>query len=65
MEQPLHSGTRFLLYTDGMTEAANADDDLFGIDRLKSTLPPRPDSRRRRQPTTVDDHRHLVRAATG
>jgi len=38
MEQPLHSGSRFLLYTDGAIEAANADDDLFGIDRLKSTF---------------------------
>jgi sigma-B regulation protein RsbU (phosphoserine phosphatase) len=38
LEQPLCAATRFLLYTDGLIEAANADDDLFGLERLKSTL---------------------------
>ena len=38
LERPLDTGSRFLLYTDGLVEAANADDDLFGIDRLKSAF---------------------------
>ena len=38
LEQPLHDGDRFLLYTDGLIEAANAEDDLFGVERLKGTL---------------------------
>ncbi len=29
---------RFLLYTDGLIEAANRGDDLFGIDRVERTL---------------------------
>ena len=32
---PLDAGDRFLLYTDGLIEAANAADDLFGLERLK------------------------------
>jgi phosphoserine phosphatase RsbU/P len=35
VERPLCIGDRFLLYTDGLVEATNADDDLFGLDRLK------------------------------
>ena len=38
LEESLRTGSRFLLYTDGLIEAANADDDLFGIERLKSTI---------------------------
>src|SRR5262245_26942484 len=38
VEQPLHVGDRFLLYTDGLTDAANADEDLFGLERLKARL---------------------------
>lgn len=38
LERPLHDGDRFLLYTDGLIEAANAEEDLFGIERLKATL---------------------------
>jgi sigma-B regulation protein RsbU (phosphoserine phosphatase) len=38
LEESLRAGTRFLLYTDGLIEATNADDDLFGIERLKSAL---------------------------
>jgi sigma-B regulation protein RsbU (phosphoserine phosphatase) len=38
VEQPLRIGERFLLYTDGLIEAANADDDLFGLERLKANL---------------------------
>ena len=29
---------KFLLYTDGLIEACNADDDLFGLERLKGSL---------------------------
>ena len=35
---PLRPDDRFLLYTDGLIEAANAADELFGLDRLKATL---------------------------
>jgi phosphoserine phosphatase RsbU/P len=38
VEQPLRPDDRFLLYTDGLIEAANAADELFGLDRLKATL---------------------------
>jgi sigma-B regulation protein RsbU (phosphoserine phosphatase) len=37
-EQPLRGGDRFLLYTDGLIEACNAGDDLFGLERLKASL---------------------------
>jgi len=35
VEQPLRAQERFLLYTDGLIEAANAVDDLFGLERLE------------------------------
>jgi phosphoserine phosphatase RsbU/P len=38
LEQPLQAGDRFLLYTDGLIEAASTDEDLFGLDRLKVAL---------------------------
>jgi phosphoserine phosphatase RsbU/P len=38
LEQPLQAGDRFLLYTDGLIEAASTDEDLFGLDRLKVVL---------------------------
>jgi phosphoserine phosphatase RsbU/P len=38
VEQPLRTDDRLLLYTDGLIEAANAGDDLFGLERLKATL---------------------------
>ena len=38
LEQPLERGDRLLLYTDGLVEAANAADDLFGLERLKNAL---------------------------
>ena len=38
MEQPLRADERFLLYTDGLIEAANAEDDLFGLERLETAL---------------------------
>jgi sigma-B regulation protein RsbU (phosphoserine phosphatase) len=38
LEQPLEGGERLLLYTDGLTEAANAADDFFGLGRLKSAI---------------------------
>lgn len=37
-EQPLRGDDRFLLYTDGLIEACNATDDLFGLERLKASL---------------------------
>ena len=38
LKAPLRTGDRFLLYTDGLIEACNADDDFFGLERLKATL---------------------------
>ena len=37
-EATLQSGDRLLLYTDGITEVRNSDDDEFGIDRLSAVL---------------------------
>jgi sigma-B regulation protein RsbU (phosphoserine phosphatase) len=34
----LPSGATLLLYTDGMTEAINEDDEFFGLARLRKTL---------------------------
>jgi sigma-B regulation protein RsbU (phosphoserine phosphatase) len=36
--QPLQSGDRILLYTDGIVEAANANEEEFGQDRLSHLL---------------------------
>jgi len=38
MEQRLGGNDRFVLYTDGLIEAANRDDDLFGIERVERAL---------------------------
>jgi sigma-B regulation protein RsbU (phosphoserine phosphatase) len=38
LEESLRTDDRFLLYTDGLIEACNADDDLFGLERLKASL---------------------------
>jgi Stage II sporulation protein E (SpoIIE) len=38
LELPLRDEDRFLLYTDGLIEAADANDDLFGLERLKASL---------------------------
>jgi len=38
VELPLQPGDRFLLYTDGLLEAANAADELFGPARLAAAL---------------------------
>jgi sigma-B regulation protein RsbU (phosphoserine phosphatase) len=38
LEQRLEAGDRLLLYTDGLVEAANASDDLFGLERVKTAL---------------------------
>ena len=38
LEAPLRTDDRFLLYTDGLIEARNAEDDLFGLERLKTSL---------------------------
>jgi len=38
VELPLCDGDRFLLYTDGLLEAANVRDELFGAERLTAAL---------------------------
>ncbi len=38
LEQPLEAGDRLLLYTDGLVEAANAADELFGLERVKTAV---------------------------
>ena len=38
MEQRLEAGDRLLLYTDGLIEATNRSDELFGIERVKSSI---------------------------
>jgi sigma-B regulation protein RsbU (phosphoserine phosphatase) len=38
LEQPLEAGDRLLLYTDGLIEAGNGDDEFFGIDRVKAVI---------------------------
>jgi sigma-B regulation protein RsbU (phosphoserine phosphatase) len=38
IEQSLETEDRLLLYTDGLVEAANASDELFGLDRLKASV---------------------------
>ena len=47
LEEPLRTDDRFLLYTDGLIEACNADDDFFGLERLKTSLSAATDSTRR------------------
>ena len=37
-EIQLEKGTVLFLYTDGVVEATNADDEMFGTDRLLRTL---------------------------
>jgi phosphoserine phosphatase RsbU/P len=41
-EMPLHSGDRFLLYTDGVTEPENASGEAFGDHRLEAAVRSRP-----------------------
>jgi sigma-B regulation protein RsbU (phosphoserine phosphatase) len=38
VEQRLEAGDRLLLYTDGLIEAANRSDELFGIERVKTSI---------------------------
>ena len=38
LEQPLLAGDRFLLYTDGLVDAANAAGEFFSIERVKELL---------------------------
>ena len=37
-EFTLEEGDTLLLYTDGLTEAMNADEEMFGIERVESQL---------------------------
>ena len=43
-EFELHPGDSFFVYTDGVTEATNADKELFGNDRLLAALNKNPDA---------------------
>ena len=38
LEQPLAAGDRFLLYTDGLVEAANAAGEFFTLERVKDAV---------------------------
>jgi phosphoserine phosphatase RsbU/P len=38
VEQSLDAGDRLLLYTDGLVEAPNTSDELFGLERVKSAV---------------------------
>lgn len=38
LELPVEDGDRLLLYTDGLPEATNAADELFGLERVKAAL---------------------------
>jgi sigma-B regulation protein RsbU (phosphoserine phosphatase) len=38
LEQPLEAEDRLLLYTDGLIEAGNGAEDLFGIERVKGSI---------------------------
>ena len=61
LELPLETGDRLLLYTDGLTEAENASEDFFGLERVKIALtagvalPPDRSSRR-----VAEHHGRLV-----
>ena len=43
-ELGLEPGSRLFVYTDGLTEATNADDELFGAGRMIAALNERPDA---------------------
>jgi sigma-B regulation protein RsbU (phosphoserine phosphatase) len=38
VEQALEAGDRLLLYTDGLVEASNGSDELFGLERVKTAV---------------------------
>jgi phosphoserine phosphatase RsbU/P len=38
IEQPLRAGDRFLLYTDGLVDAANAAGEFFDLERVKTAV---------------------------
>ncbi len=42
----LHAGDRLILYSDGVTECANPQGELFGIERMQSALAARPGDNR-------------------
>jgi sigma-B regulation protein RsbU (phosphoserine phosphatase) len=43
-EFELHSGDRLYVYTDGVAEATNKDDELYGTDRMLAALNREPDA---------------------
>jgi sigma-B regulation protein RsbU (phosphoserine phosphatase) len=57
-EVTLRSGDRLLLYTDGITEVRNTDDEEFGIDRLSLVLD------RYKQLTAAELHSAVMREVT-
>ena len=38
LEQPLQTGARFLLYTDGLVDATNAAGEFFSVERVKAAV---------------------------
>lgn len=55
-EVPIGPGDYVVLYTDGVTEAANEQGELYGVERLcQSILSPRPGSARDLSSAVVDD----------
>ena len=51
-EEELHPGDALFLYTDGLTDAVNLSGELFGKDRLETTL----DGASSRSPEEIVDH---------
>jgi sigma-B regulation protein RsbU (phosphoserine phosphatase) len=43
VEMPFSRGDRVVLYTDGLVEAARADGEMFGVERLSTLLGRSPD----------------------
>jgi serine phosphatase RsbU (regulator of sigma subunit) len=54
----LQGGDAIVFYTDGITEAFNADGDLFGIERLKAVLAANADASAQGLATAVEDALH-------
>ena len=66
VEAPLRATERFLLYTDGMIEASDANDDFLGIERLKELVSAEAAAEADRLAEhLVDDGRPMVRKHAG